>query len=70
MDKSVLKILVNLFGEKQTFVFNQSSVNDLIEVTPLCTTPGEVVYPNQIKIFSFKFKIRQIGKSRSETFLG
>lgn len=38
--------------------------NDLIEITPLCTTQGETIYPNQIKIFSFKFKIKKSGNQK------
>jgi hypothetical protein len=32
--------------------------NDFLELTPICTVLSDYVLPNQIKIFSFKFKIK------------
>ena len=33
--------------------------NEFLELDPLCTTPGQKIYPNQIKIFTFNFKIKK-----------
>ncbi|MFA5532638.1 MAG: hypothetical protein WDA13_03550 [Candidatus Shapirobacteria bacterium] len=32
--------------------------DNLVEVSPLCTNTSDLIYPNQIKIFTFKFKIK------------
>jgi len=53
----------SIWGETN-FCIQPTSNNELIEITPLCTTSGEKIYPNQIKIFSFKFKIKQSGNQK------
>ncbi len=45
----------SIWGEK-TFCL-QPQVNDQVEITPICVTENDKIYPNQIKIFPFKFKI-------------
>lgn len=46
----------SIWGEKN-FCLNPIA-NDQIELTSICTTQGDLIYPNQIKIFTFKFKIK------------
>ncbi len=46
----------SIWGET-TFCLNPT-VSDNIELTPICVTSQDTVYPNQIKIFNFKFKIK------------
>jgi hypothetical protein len=46
----------SIWGEK-TFCLNPQN-NNQIELTPICVTLNDKVYPGQIKIFSFKFTIK------------
>ena len=53
----------SIWGETN-FCIKPSINNELIEVSSLCTNQEERIYPNQIKIFSFKFKIKKTGNQK------
>lgn len=44
----------------------EANKNDLLEVSSLCTNPDELIYPNQIKIFTFNFKIKKSFPSKEK----
>ncbi|MFA5750345.1 MAG: hypothetical protein WC895_03930 [Candidatus Shapirobacteria bacterium] len=46
----------SIWGETQFCL--KPTTNDSIELTEICTNSNDYVLPNQIKIFSFKFKIK------------
>jgi len=46
----------SIWGEK-TFCL-EPKTNNQVELTPICVTSSDKVYPGQIKIFSFKFNIK------------
>lgn len=47
----------SIWGETQFCI--QPTVNsELVQLSPLCTNPNDLIYPGQIKIFTFKFKIK------------
>ena len=46
----------SIWGEK-TFCLEPQNT-DQIEITPICVTSTDKIYPDQIKIFPFKFKIK------------
>jgi len=46
----------SIWGEK-TFCLNPQ-INNQVEITPICVTSNDEVSPGQIKIFSFKFTIK------------
>ena len=51
----------SVWGEK-TFCLNPNT-NDQIVMTPLCVTENDRIYPGQIKIFSFDFKINNTAQT-------
>lgn len=46
----------SIWGETQVCL--KPVVSDNVEITEVCTNESDRIYPNQIKIFSFKFKIK------------
>ncbi len=46
----------SVWGETQVCL--KPKVSDNVEITEICTNESDRIYPNQIKIFSFKFKIK------------
>lgn len=53
---SLKNIGQSIWGENK-FCLKPTST-DNIEITPICITESDRIYPNQIKIFNFKFKIK------------
>ena len=52
----------SVWGETQFCL--TPTISENIEITPICTNESDRIYPNQIKIFSFKFKIKDTNSKK------